>query len=127
MFKAFEKYKLSLTKRSDGTHNLQAESSDSSHHVEFNLTPEQSFELLSKGCSEINGRVNGALNEDKPVAKETLGWNDYLKLILRQYANKPDDYTVTVGDMSGGDVSLPEYRGFMQMRLGDLRGFSTKE
>lgn len=60
-------------------------------------------------------------------AKDNLNWNDYLKLILSNYINKPDDYTITVGDMSGGDESLPEYRGFMQMRLGDLRNFATKE
>jgi hypothetical protein len=56
-------------------------------------------------------------------SESSLGWNDYLTLILRHYADKPDDYTITIGDMSGGDKSLPEYRGFMQMRLGDLRSF----
>jgi hypothetical protein len=58
-------------------------------------------------------------------AKESVSWNDYLKLILSNYANKHDDYTITIGDMSGGDESAPEYKGSMQMRLGDLRGFNA--
>ena len=53
----------------------------------------------------------------------TLTWDDYLTLILRHYADKPDDFSLTLGDMTGGEKILPEYRGFMQMRLGDLRNF----
>lgn len=58
--------------------------------------------------------------------EKTLNWNDYLILILHHYADKPDDYTITLGDMSGGDKSLPEYKGFMKIKLGDLRSFKTE-
>jgi hypothetical protein len=52
-----------------------------------------------------------------------LDWDDYLTLILNHYADKHDDHNLTLGDMTGGCNQLPEYRGFMQMRLGDLRNF----
>jgi hypothetical protein len=55
--------------------------------------------------------------------KEELTWDDYLTLILRHYADLPDEHTLTLGDMSGGEPALPAYRGFMQMTLGDLRKF----
>lgn len=56
-----------------------------------------------------------------------LSWNDYLALILSHYSDKPDDYSLTLGDFSGSNNSLPEYRGFMKMRLGDLRNLSKEE
>jgi hypothetical protein len=59
--------------------------------------------------------------------EDGLTWGDYLILILTHYADKPDNYTLTLGDMSGGDKSPPEYRGFMQMRLGDLRRFEAEK
>ena len=63
-FRPFSEYKLSLTKLSDGRHNLQAEAKDGSHHVEFNLSPDQALELLSKGYADIDGRVNGTLGKE---------------------------------------------------------------
>lgn len=59
-------------------------------------------------------------------SEKNLNWNDYLILILHHYADKPDNYTITLGDMSGGDKSLPEYKGFMKMKLGELRRFKTE-
>lgn len=56
-------------------------------------------------------------------SQENLSWDDYLTLILHHYADKPNEYTITIGDMSGGEKKLPEYRAFMQMNLGDLRNF----
>lgn len=56
-----------------------------------------------------------------------LSWDDYLALILSHYSDKPDDYSLTLGEFSGGDNSLPEYKGFMRIRLGDLRNLGKEE
>jgi hypothetical protein len=61
-FRAFSEYNLTLTKRSDGQHNLQAESNDGSHNIEIVLTPEQALELLSKGGVQAKCRVNGKVD-----------------------------------------------------------------
>jgi hypothetical protein len=44
-------------------------------------------------------RLQGA----KMPSQENLSWDDYLTLILHHYADKPNEYTITIGDMSGGE------------------------
>lgn len=39
-------------------------------------------------------------------SQENLSWDDYLTLILHHYADKPNEYTITIGDMSGGEKSF---------------------
>jgi len=60
-FRPFKKYKLSLTKSSDGNHNLRAESDDSSHNFEVSLSPDEVYKLLSNGKVKADGRVNGTV------------------------------------------------------------------
>lgn len=67
-FRPFSQYSLSLSKRSDGKHNLQADSPDGSYNIEITLTSDQAFELLSKGRTTADARVNGELYpEQLPV------------------------------------------------------------
>jgi hypothetical protein len=63
-FRPFKKYKLSLTKSSDGHHNLRAESNEGSHNFEVSLSPDEAYRLLSKGRVEADGRVNGTVTEE---------------------------------------------------------------
>ena len=56
-----------------------------------------------------------------------MNWNEYLKLILSHYQDKPDDYVLSLGDWTepsptmGEGIELPEFRAFIRLELGELR------
>lgn len=57
----------------------------------------------------------------KEPVSDGLTWDDHLKLILAHYSDKPDSHKLTMGDMSKTVAGIPEYVGFMQLSLGELR------
>ncbi len=57
------------------------------------------------------------------AAEKELVWDDYLDIILNRYEDRPDDFIISVGDWKSDSDGWPEFRAFMQMRLGDLRSF----
>lgn len=62
-FRPYSNYQVRL-RQHDGEHNIQAESEDSTHLIELRLTREQEYELLTKGATTIQGRVNGDLAQN---------------------------------------------------------------
>tara|TARA_Y100001936_G_C16061249_1_gene664262 strand:- start:1703 stop:1912 length:210 start_codon:yes stop_codon:yes gene_type:complete len=52
----------------------------------------------------------------------SYGWNDILFLLLSNYADKEDADNISVGDFIKHEGSpIPEFHGFMQLNIGELR------
>ena len=48
-------------------------------------------------------------------------WDEYLKLILEKYKDKPDSFTLSLGHWEPEELGVPAFRSFLAMNMGELR------
>jgi hypothetical protein len=63
-FRPFSNYMLRAHTTRDCCKTFIAESEDGSHSVEFKLTQDQFYQLMSKEKATSRGRVNGTLSDE---------------------------------------------------------------
>ena len=68
----------------------------------------------------------GTLDVTEPAVEgPSLRWHDILLLLLRSYADKPDDHVLSVGDWT--NATIPDFRALLRFTLGDLRAWAESE
>lgn len=48
-------------------------------------------------------------------------WDEYLKLILDKYKDKPDDFKLSLGHWEPEEFGIPAFRSYLSMTVGELR------